>query len=54
MTGKMTIEIGLTRGEVVAELVKRGRTEDEANALINDAAARYEGVADGFFALTTF
>ena len=40
MTGKMTIEIGLTRGEVVAELVKSGRTEDEANALIDQAVAR--------------
>ena len=51
----MTIEIGLTRGEVVAELVKSGRTEDEANALIDQAVADYPGaVAGGMFALTTF
>ena len=50
----MTIEIGLTRDEVTAELVKSGRTEDEANALIDEAVARYEGVAAGMFALTTF
>ena len=48
----MTMQIGLTRDEVTVELVKSGRTEDEANALIDQAIAGYPGVPGGMFALT--
>ena len=48
----MTMQIGLTRDEVTFELVKSGRTEDEASVLIDDAIAQYPGVPGGLFTLT--
>lgn len=49
----MTLQIGLTRAEVVAEMVTDGRwNAAEAEALIDEALAQNGGEAAEGFALT--